>query len=180
LIVFTSDNGGERFSDNWPLVGGKMDLTEGGIRVPYIVRWPRAVPAGSVTAQQAITMDWAVTMFDIAGARTDAAFPLDGRSLLPALRDPDAVFHRELFWRMKYRGQKALRDGPWKYLAIDQHEYLFDLSQDERERANQARRQPARLADMRSRWDAWNATMAPIPEDAKSILVYTEADMPAR
>jgi arylsulfatase A-like enzyme len=157
-----------------------MDLTEGGIRVPYIVRWPRTVPAGSVTEQQAITMDWAVTMFDAAGVRTGPEVPLDGASLLPVLRKPGAVFHRELFWRMKYRAQKAMRDGPWKYLAVDQHEYLFDLSQDERERANLARRDPERLADMRARYDAWNATMAPIPADARSILVYTEEDMPAR
>ncbi len=180
LVVFTSDNGGERFSDNWPLVGGKMDLTEGGIRVPYIVRWPRVVPPGSVTGQQAITMDWAVTMFDVAGIGTGPDVPLDGVSLLPVLRDPDATFGRELFWRMKYRRQKALRDGPWKYLAIDDNEYLFDLSQDERERANLARRHPERLARMRARYDAWNATMAPIPDDARAILVYTEADMPAR
>jgi arylsulfatase A-like enzyme len=180
LVVFTSDNGGERFSDNWPLVGGKMDLTEGGIRVPYIVRWPRVVPAGSVTEQQAITMDWAVTIFDVAGVRTGPDVPLDGVSLLPVLRDPAATFKRELFWRMKYRKQKALRDGPWKYLAIDDNEYLFDLSQDERERANLGRRHPERLASMRVRYDAWNATMAPIPDDARAILVYTEADMPAR
>ncbi len=180
LVVFTSDNGGERFSDNWPLVGGKMDLTEGGIRVPYIVRWPRVVPTGTVTEQQAITMDWAVTMFEIAGAATAPDVPLDGVSLLPVLRDPTATFRRELFWRMKYRRQKALRDGAWKYLAIDDNEYLFDLSQDERERANLARRHPERLAAMRARYDAWNATMAPIPDDARAILVCTEADMPAR
>ena len=180
LVVFTSDNGGERFSDNWPLVGGKMDLTEGGIRVPYIVRWPKVVPAGTVTVQQAITMDWAVTMFDIAGLHPGADVPLDGLSMLPVLRDPAATFGRPLFWRMKYRSQKAMRDGQWKYLAIDANEYLFDLSQDERERANQARRQPQRLAAMRARYEAWNATMAPIPEDARSILVYTDADMPAR
>src|SRR5690606_27779857 len=178
LVVFTSDNGGERFSDNWPLVGGKMDLTEGGIRVPYIVRWPRVVPAGTVTEQQAITMDWAVTMFEIAGAATAPDVPLDGVSLLPVLRDPTATFRRGLVWRMKYRRQKALRDGAWKYLAIDDNEYLFDLSQDERERANLARRHPERLAAMRARYDAWNATMAPIPDDARAILVCTEADMP--
>ncbi|MGE0099189.1 MAG: sulfatase, partial [Hydrogenophaga sp.] len=51
LIVFTSDNGGERFSDSWPLVGGKMDLTEGGIRVPWIAHWPAAIPAGTVSTQ---------------------------------------------------------------------------------------------------------------------------------
>ncbi len=183
LVIFTSDNGGERFSDNWPLVGGKMDLTEGGIRVPYIVRWLKVVPAGSVTGQQAITMDWAVTMFDIAGIAgiaADAGVTLDGSTLLPVLKDPGAVFSRDLYWRMKYRGQKALRIDQWKYLAIDEHEYLFDLSQDERERANLARRHPQRLDAMRQQYERWNATMAPIPDDAKAILVYTEADMPAR
>ena len=180
LVIFTSDNGGERFSDNWPLVGGKMDLTEGGIRVPCIVRWPKAIPAGTVTQQQAITMDWAVTIFDIAGVAPRADVPPDGLSLLPVLSNPASPFSRPLYWRMKYRGQKAMRDGQWKYLAIDGNEYLFDLSQDERERANLARRHPDRLAVMRRRYDEWNATMAPIPEDAKSILVYTEADMPAR
>jgi arylsulfatase A-like enzyme len=157
-----------------------MDLTEGGIRVPYIVRWPKVVATGVATEQQAMTMDWAVTMFDIAGIRPGPEVPLDGISLLPVLKDPDATIGRRLYWRMKYRGQKAMRDGRWKYLAIDQHEYLFDLSQDERERANLARRQPERLATMRRQYDEWNATMAPIPADAKSILVYTEADMPAR
>jgi arylsulfatase A-like enzyme len=180
LVVFTSDNGGERFSDNWPLVGGKMDLTEGGIRVPYLVRWPKCVPAGSDTQQHVITMDWAVTMLDIAGVRPGPEVPLDGLSMLPVLSDPAAPFDRSLYWRMKYRRQKALREGPWKYLAIDDHEYLFDLSRDERERANLAHREPGRLAAMRARYDEWNATMAAIPGDAKSILVYTEADMPAR
>ncbi len=180
LVVFTSDNGGERFSDNWPLVGGKMDLTEGGIRVPYIVRWPRVVPAGAVTTQHSITMDWMATFLDIAGVAPHAEYPLDGRSMRPVLEAPGAPFHRALYWRMKHRSQRALRDGDWKYLKIDEHEYLFDIETDQRERANLARRHPDRLSALRSQWDAWNATMAPIPDDAKAILVYTEADMPAR
>ena len=53
LVVFTSDNGGERFSDSWPLVGGKMDLTEGGIRVPWIAHWPAVIAPGGVSAQHA-------------------------------------------------------------------------------------------------------------------------------
>ncbi|HEX5739088.1 MAG TPA: sulfatase-like hydrolase/transferase, partial [Hydrogenophaga sp.] len=69
LVVFTSDNGGERFSDNWPLVGGKMDLTEGGIRVPWIAHWPAVVKAGSESAQHCMTMDWSATMLDAAGAK---------------------------------------------------------------------------------------------------------------
>jgi len=69
LVVFTSDNGGERFSDNWPLVGGKMDLTEGGIRVPWVAHWPAVIPAGSISAQHCMTMDWSATLLDIGGAK---------------------------------------------------------------------------------------------------------------
>jgi len=67
LIVFTSDNGGERFSNTWPLVGGKMDLTEGGIRVPWIAHWPRVIAPGGVSAQHCLTMDWSATLLDAAG-----------------------------------------------------------------------------------------------------------------
>jgi len=180
LVVFSSDNGGERFSDNWPLVGGKMDLTEGGIRVPFIARWPRVVPAGTASRQHTITMDWTRTMVEAAGAAADPSLPLEGESLLAALADPALARERPLFWRMKYRNQRALRRGRFKYLAIDEHEYLFDVETDARERANLARQQPERLASMRAEYDAWNATMRPIPEEARSELVHTLADMPAR
>jgi len=180
LIVFTSDNGGERFSDNWPLVGGKMDLTEGGIRVPCVVRWPRVVRAGGVSRQPVITMDWTRTMLAAAGVAPDPAHPMDGEDLAPLLVDPSREHERALFWRMKHRQQRAMREGRWKYLAIEEHEYLFDLAADERERANLAPRDPARLAAMRARYEAWNAGMKPIPPEARSELVYTLADMPAR
>ena len=178
LIVFTSDNGGERFSDNWPLIGGKMDLTEGGIRVPYVARWPRVIPAGGVTGQFAITMDWTATFFEAAGVTAHPEYPLDGMSLLPVLRDPRAVGERALYWRMKHRNQRALREGRWKYLAIEDNEYLFDIETDERERANLARRHAERLAAMRARYAVWDAQFAPVPADAGVSLVYTEKDMP--
>jgi len=178
LIVFTSDNGGERFSDNWPLVGGKMDLTEGGIRVPYVVHWPRVVAAGGVTAQLAITMDWVATFLAIAGVPAHREHPLDGISLVPVLRDPAARADRTLFWRMQHRDQRAVREGRWKYLAVGANEYLFDLEADERERANLARRHPERLAALRGRHAEWNATMPPVPEDARVSLIYTDKDMP--
>ncbi|HKA45633.1 MAG TPA: sulfatase-like hydrolase/transferase [Burkholderiales bacterium] len=178
LIVFTSDNGGERFSDNWPLVGGKMDLTEGGIRVPYIAHWPRGIPAGGVTAQLAITMDWAATFLDAAGLPAHPDYPLDGMSLLPALRGPGSITDRALYWRMKHRDQRAMREGRWKYLAIGANEYLFDLEADERERANLGRRDPEHLAELRARWTEWNATMPAVPDDARVSLVYTDKDMP--
>ena len=180
LIVFTSDNGGERFSDNWPFIGQKMDLLEGGIRVPLLARWPRRIKAGGRTSTPAITMDWSATMLDAADVAPHADYPLDGVSLLPLLDDPLWRPARNLYWRMLYRRQRALLSGSgrWKYLRIEDHDYLFDLSNDARERANQARRDPARLETMRAAWEAWAATMPGIAPDAQFSLVYGEAQMP--
>ncbi len=180
LVVFTSDNGGERFSDNWPLVGGKMDLTEGGIRVPCIARWPRLIAPGSVSAQHHLTMDWTATFLAAAGVEPDPGHPLDGVALQPALADAAHTFARPMYWRMKHRAQRALREGRWKYLKVDEHEYLFDVETDERERANRARAEPERLAAMRARWEAMDATMPSIPADAVVSPVFGPADMPSR
>jgi arylsulfatase A-like enzyme len=180
LVVLTSDNGGERFSDNWPLVGGKMDLTEGGIRVPWIAHWPQVIAPGAVTDQQCMTMDWSATVLDVAGVAAHPAYPLDGVSLLTVLRDPARSFRRVLHWRMNHRGQRALRDGEWKYLRVDGHDYLFDIAADQRERANLAAHQPERLMAMSESWEEWNATMPPIPEDATVSLGYGAKDMPQR
>lgn len=178
LVVFTSDNGGERFSDNWPLVGGKMDLTEGGIRVPYVVHWPRLVPAGVVSEQPSITMDWVATFLDAAQVLPHSDFPLDGISLLPVLRDPTFQFERTLFWRMKHKSQRAMRCGAWKYLRIDEFEYLFNLDEDPRERANRATIDPDRLEYMRAEFAQWEQTMPAIPESAAVSVLYTKKDMP--
>ena len=180
LVVFTSDNGGERFSDNWPLVGGKMDLTEGGIRVPWIAHWPAMIAPGGVSTQQCMTMDWSATMLDVAGAPAHPDYPLDGVSLRGILEDSRVQFDRPLYWRMNHRGQRAMRSGDWKYLRVDGVDYLFNIVEDARERANHAGRQPERLQQMRSAWEAWNAGMPPIPEDATVSLGYSAKDMPQR
>jgi arylsulfatase A-like enzyme len=176
LVVFTSDNGGERFSDTWPLVGKKMDLLEGGIRVPYVVRWPARVRAGGATARPILTMDWAATFLEAAGVAPDPAYPLDGVSLAETLAQPGATFERDLFWRMKYRTQKAMRSGEWKYLSIEGDEFLFNLALDERERANHAKREPARMAAMRARHAEWEKTLPEFPAATFSVPA-TKADL---
>jgi arylsulfatase A-like enzyme len=180
LVVFTSDNGGERFSDNWPLVGGKMDLTEGGIRVPWLARWPGRLSPGRTSAQHCMTMDWSVTMLELGGGVADPGHPPDGVSLVPVLDDPSRCFERPMFWRMNHRGQRALRDGRWKYLKVDEHEYLFDIESDARERANLAGREPQRFESLRARWLDWNATMPTIPPDATVSVGFSVRDMPQR
>jgi arylsulfatase A-like enzyme len=171
FVVFTSDNGGERFSDNWPLVGGKMDLLEGGIRVPYIARWPGRLPKGRINRRLAITMDWTATFLAAAGVEPHADYPLDGIDL----RSEEGP--RTLYWRMKFRDQKAVRSGQWKYLSIEGNEFLFDLVQDPRERANMKQREPARLDELKADYARWEASMPPIPQDAKVSLVYGPAEM---
>jgi arylsulfatase A-like enzyme len=157
-----------------------MDLTEGGIRVPWIAHWPRVIARGGVSEQHCMTMDWSATMLEAAGVAAHPDYPLDGVSLLPVLRNASDVFARPLYWRMNHRGQRALRDGDWKYLRVDGHDYLFDIPADERERANHAAREPQRLAQLRDAWERWNATMPPIPSDATVSLGYTAKDMPQR
>jgi arylsulfatase A-like enzyme len=174
LVVFTSDNGGERFSDTWPLVGKKMDLLEGGIRVPYIVRWPGKVKPG-VTPQHAITMDWMPTFLEAAGVSPDRNFPLDGKSLLKVIQKR-TTFKRDLFWKMLYRNQKAMRSGDWKYLSIEGDEFLFNLAKDERERANFARRRPDVLEKMKKGYDEWDRSLPTYP-DATYSVVNTKADL---
>jgi arylsulfatase A-like enzyme len=161
LVIFTSDNGGERFSYNWPFRGEKFSLWEGGIRVPAIVRWPGVVPVGSVTKQTAITMDWTRTMLAVGNADPDPAYPLDGVDLLPVLRASQPNYERTLFWRTSI--QDAVLKGHWKYLKDGDEEYLFDLSVDEREQANYRESNAAMFTKLRDEFKKWEATVLPRP-----------------
>jgi arylsulfatase A-like enzyme len=162
LVVFTSDNGGERFSYNWPFTGQKLDLREGGIRVPAIVRWPGVVPARGTTEQVAVTMDWTATFIAAAGARPHADYPLDGVDLLPVMRGERAPFERTLFWRNSV--QAAARSGRWKYLKADEkNEYLFDLSTDEREQSDSRAARPEVFERLRGEYGRWESQMLKRP-----------------
>jgi arylsulfatase A-like enzyme len=166
LVVFTSDNGGDRYSRNAPFSHGKGTLGEGGLRVPCIARWPGKIPAGTVSAQPGITMDWTVTMLKLAGARTPPQHPLDGRDLLPVLCGRERPFRRTLFWRrVEPNGvetHRAVRDGNWKLVeARDGRARLYDLSRDLAEANDLAASQPARVARLRQRLDRWEAEVGP-------------------
>jgi len=178
LVVFTSDNGGERFSNNWPLVGQKMDLLEGGIRVPLVAKWPARFAAGGVSGMPCMTMDWTATLLDAAGVSGDADYPLDGISLLPGLRDGKAPEPRDLYWRMTHQRQRAVIRGDWKYLQVGENEYLFNLGNDPRERANLRGRCPELFSELQASWTAWNESLPPIADDARAYLVFTEKDLP--
>ena len=157
LVIFTSDNGGERFSYNWPFTGQKMDLHEGGVRVPAIVRWPGITPVGKVTDQPVITMDWTATMIAAAGGKPDPAYGLDGEDVTSVLNSKRPIFERTFFWRTKRQG--AMRSGKWKYLREGKNEFLFDLSVDEREQANFATSEAQTLERLRTEFGKWESGM---------------------
>ena len=164
FIIFTSDNGGERFSKIWPFVGRKFDLLEGGLRVPQLCWWPGRIPAATVTDQVCITMDLTATCFAAAGVAPAPAYPLDGRDLLSVLTGRAPTSERTLCWRMGNRNQRSVRRGDWKYLKVADRKFLFDIAYDPRGRGNLASKQPAMLAELRGQWEAWNREMLPVPE----------------
>jgi arylsulfatase A-like enzyme len=179
LVVFSSDNGGERWAKMWPFVGEKGDLTEGGIRVPFLIRWPAAIDGDQVCDRPSITMDWTATMLDAAGTDPDPDHPLDGVSLLPYLVDGAPHPERDLCWRttsqvavrrgdMKYLDDRRLRPeklGQWPLRAGDHH-LLYDVTVDGRERADLAPHHPGLTAELRAVAERFEAEMLPYPAEA--------------
>lgn len=168
IVIFTSDNGGERFSNNWPFSGQKTELLEGGIRVPTIIRWRNRIPGEGVSDQVAMSMDWLPTLLSAIGARPSPDYPLDGIDILPQLLENQPAISREVYWRYKGHDQAAIRLGDWKYLKILNNEFLFNVVQDPRERANLGRKYPEKLSELRSKWQKWNEQMLPVPSEVHS------------
>jgi arylsulfatase A-like enzyme len=159
LVIFTSDNGGERFSYQWPFSGGKGDLLEGGIRVPAIARWPGVIPANRVTHQAAISMDWTATILAATGTKPADGYALDGIDLLPVIKGASRLQDRTFFWRIY--DQDAVRQGKWKYFRNGDRRHLFDLSFDQHEQADFGKKNPAMLEHLTAEFDKWNRQMLP-------------------
>ncbi|WP_345713052.1 sulfatase-like hydrolase/transferase, partial [Kineococcus glutinatus] len=163
LVLFASDNGGERFSYQWPLSGEKLTVLEGGVRVPTLLSWPARIDGGQVSDEPVGTLDWHATILELAGASPDPDHPLDGTSLTGYLLRGKPVPERDLFWRL--RDQGALRRGDLKYVRDeDGAEHLYDLSRDVREQADLAAALPGQLAARRAAWEAIDATLLSYPQ----------------
>jgi len=169
IVIFTSDNGGERFADTWPFTGKKTELLEGGLRIPAIIAWPARIARGRTTDQVSISMDWLPTLLAAAGGALDPAYPTDGINLLPTLTQSVPPIPRKLFWRYKANAQRAVRDGDYKFLKILGNTFLFDVVQDPLERANLKERQKDIYQRLVREWSDWNASM--LPEIKESFTV---------
>ena len=157
LVVFLSDNGGptkELTSRNDPLRGGKGELWEGGIRVPFIVSWPGQITPRA-DATPVISLDATATALALAGISAPPT-PLDGVNLWPLLSGKStAAPHSALYWRVGER--HAVRQGDWKLLRQRGAWQLYDLAHDVGEQTDRATTEPARTQALAALWETWNA-----------------------
>ncbi|HEX8916546.1 MAG TPA: sulfatase [Humisphaera sp.] len=195
LVIFSSDNGGVGgyaregikkggdVTDNAPLRSGKGSLYEGGVRVPWIVRWPGKVPAGVVTGVPINSVDLYPTLIELAGGQPPANQPLDGVSQLATFtsggKTPPA--REALFWHFpgylgagkgEWRTTPAgsVRSGDWKLIEFfeDGRRELYNLKDDPSEKTNLAEKMPEKAVELQAKLAAWRKSVnAPMP--AKNV-----------
>ncbi len=178
VLIFASDNGGvggyaeingKGVTDNAPLRGGKGMLYEGGVRVPFIIRYPRVTVAGTTCDEPAAHVDFMPTLLELAGA-SQPPQTLDGISLVPLLKDPAATLGRDAIymhfpgylegygtrqWRTAPVG--AIRSGPWKLMEFfeDGRIELFNLRDDIGEKRNVVATHPDKARELHQKLIAW-------------------------
>ena len=169
IVIFTNDNGGERYSDNGVFKNAKATLWEGGIRVPAFVKWPGKITAGTLSNQPIITMDWTATILAAGKTKADPQFPLDGINLLPVLLQKQKNTSRTFYWRTTQRSnEKAIRDGQWKYLKDEDQEFLFNLENDPGETTDLKHKEPNIFDALKTKFSNWEKTvLKPIPLEMK-------------
>lgn len=187
LVVFAGDNGptralgGNGWPGTWPkdtiigsagpLSGHKGQFLEGGIREPFILRWPARLKAGAVYRQAVSTMDLYATFCAAAGAAAPATTKLDGVDLLPyLLGEKTGMPHEILFWKNGEQG--AVRRGDWKLLlnTWQPRLQLFNLAEDIGEKHDLAGEKPELRDRLHKAWLDWSATLPPRanPQPAKT------------
>lgn len=157
-------------SKNTPLNGEKGMLAEGGIRVPYLVRWKGTIPPGQVIDDPVSSLDVAATATAAAGIARPGNF--DGIDLTPMLSKKQPFPERALTWR--FWRQSAIRKGDWKLLKFADHAtYLFDLSKDPGEKNNLMETHPEISAKLEAELATWNSSLcAPDPGSPQEYAFY--------
>lgn len=168
VVIFTSDNGGfVRYTDNSPLRSGKGYAYEGGLRVPWIVRWPGAVQAGSVCDEPVCSVDVMPTVCEIVGVREPTGREVDGESIVPLLKQEGLLNRESLFWHFPhYRYSEevpysVIRSGNYKLIkhyeeSLGYKQYvLFNLNNDPSEQTDLSDTHPEKVKELNEKLSAW-------------------------
>ncbi|HKJ69884.1 MAG TPA: sulfatase-like hydrolase/transferase [bacterium] len=164
LVMFTADQGA---GSNDPLRGGKGNFYEGGIRTPFVAKWPGHIPAGAVSDEFCSTLDLFPTFLSVAETQPPENIILDGYDILPVLTELGESMRNKQFWEL--RGKRGARIGQWKWVLDtedrwvfpdDETGQLFDLSTDKEEQHNLATERPDVLKAIKAEWDNWMIEMA--------------------
>ncbi len=156
LFIFSSDNGGPqpgRVTSNGPLRGAKGTLYEGGTRVPAFATWEGHIKAGTVVSAPLHVVDWYPTLVKLAGGSLKQKLPLDGRDAWPAITAGAPSPHREILLNAEPKGG-AIRVGDWKLIVKPRKAELFNLAADPNEKKDLAADNPARVKELRARYEA--------------------------
>jgi arylsulfatase A-like enzyme len=208
LLLFSSDNGGVGgyvregikqggdITDNAPLRSGKGSLHEGGIRVPYLFRWPGRVPAGAVCDRPINSVDLYPTLLEVSGAPPPPGYVLDGVSYAGTLlgRDKDAPPRDPLYWHFPgYLGAGrdswrttpvgVIRSGDWKLMEFfeDRRLELYNLRQDIGEKEDLAAKMPDKAGELQARLAAWRQEIrAPLPTPRNAVAPPGDAPEPRK
>lgn len=161
IIVFSNDNGGptdKNASLNLPLSGTKSNHLEGGLRVPYVIKWSKKLKAGSVYKYPVSTFDLLPTFYAAGGGDVKDLEDIDGVNLIPYVNGVNKERpHEDLFWKKEARA--VYRQNDWKLIRFaDRPAELYDVSKDITEQNNLASQHPERVKKMFKKLFAWELT----------------------
>jgi arylsulfatase A-like enzyme len=163
LIFFLSDNGGPTpvtHADNRPLRGVKGEVYEGGIHVPFVMKWPGHIPAGETYGSPIISLDIFPTAAAVAGAHIPTDRPIDGVDLMPHITGKaSSPPHDKLYWRTGGGAAFAVRQGNWKMVKIGGRTELYDLEADISESKDAGAAKPEIVNRLEAARQSWNRQM---------------------
>ncbi len=166
IIVFLSDNGGAKnnASDNGPLRGAKGDLFEGGIRVPFAMRWKGVIPEGQTYKKPISSLDIMATIVAQTNVEINKERPLDGVNLIPYITGENNTDpHDYLFWRKWEQNAMAIRQGNYKLVSNKNQKQntplLFNIGNEISEENDLSDEQKKKHDQMLKEWQQWNSQL---------------------
>jgi len=157
IVLFFSDNGGSGNGGNEPLKGAKATMWEGGLRVPFVMKWPGHLPAGGVSDEFLTSLEIVPTLLAATGTAAPEGVVLDGFDLVPVLKGEQRSPRTTMFWQR--RSDKAARVGNWKWVDSAKGSGLFDLSSDLGEAHDLSKEKPEILEQLKARFAEWQKEM---------------------